>query len=217
MIHNLIHQFGVFVRKNKKEESGWAEVGDGHGEGWMREWCGGKGGREIKGKQGIGRGRGKRGRLLYLVSSCLSHPERRGATRRRRFVTHIDRFEDPLSPTAFDRRRFACPAVGFSREKLHGKWFLIESAFDLGCLGLCVEGTSFFCGLAVNAALCVGGEPVQRVLLVLIYFHAKSICPNTLILPGNQPTNAGVGPPGGSPCAIRLKHHEPIVNFDFSS
>lgn len=34
---------------------------------------------------------------LYLVSSCVSHPERRGATRRRRFVTHIDRFEDPLS------------------------------------------------------------------------------------------------------------------------
>lgn len=53
-------------------------------------------------------------RGLYLVSSCLSHPERRGATRRRRFVTHIDRFEDPLSPTAFDRRRFACSAVGLS-------------------------------------------------------------------------------------------------------
>lgn len=112
MIPNLIHQFGVFVWKYKKKigEQGELGVQGRMNKGMMqrKEWKGDK--RDAR--------KGERGYegetwCLYLVSSCLSHPERRGATRRRRFVTHIDRFEDPLAPSAFDWLLFACSAVGF--------------------------------------------------------------------------------------------------------
>lgn len=71
MIHNLIHQFGVFGRKKKDGETGTGRARDE----WER--CTAKRGKEIKGKQG--RGRGRRGDLGSIFSLQLR--ESSGAAR----------------------------------------------------------------------------------------------------------------------------------------